>query len=162
MSTPQREPTLQERIKMTESFSSLIHNVALGTLIVAPVLILMPPRKLDLYTFMLSSAMLASTNQLVKERTGAGLLYQLPGARKPMEQRRLLEETISRPSVKENLDKHGWKEARLREEQEKLDAGEGYGSMIVDQIWDVWNQGENKMEEVKRKDEEVVQQKKKG
>ena len=44
----------------------------------------------------------------------------------------------------------GWKERRLREEQEKINQGEGYGSMIMDQIWEVWNWGDkNKAEEVK-------------
>lgn len=38
----------------------------------------------------------------------------------------------------------GWKERRLREEQEKIVQGEGYGSMIMDQIWEVWNWGKKK------------------
>ena len=31
--------------------------------------------------------------------------------------------------------KEDWKAERLKEEQEKLDQGEGYGDMIKDQIW---------------------------
>ena len=33
----------------------------------------------------------------------------------------------------------GWKDRRLREERERLAKGEGYGDMIMDQIWEVWN-----------------------
>ena len=38
-------------------------------------------------------------------------------------------------------EKAGWKERRLAEEQEKISQGEGYGDMIMDQIWEVWNWG---------------------
>ena len=65
---PPKEPTLEERIHLTSSFTKLIHNVSIGTLVVAPLLIALPPRKLDLYTFFLSSAVVASANQLVKGR----------------------------------------------------------------------------------------------
>lgn len=196
--SPSREPTLEQRIHMTSSFQSFLHNASLLVLVGAPILIALPPRKLDLYTFSLTGAFVASANQIVKERTGAGMLYQLPGVRLPPAAieyqermklreggRRLLEEGQSqqqdRPSVQEQLQKHqvqhrepqglekaakdlwmggekeGWKAKRLAEEQKKLDEGEGYGSMIVDQIWEVWNQGKDKAEEIKEKDEEVVE-----
>ena len=56
----------------------------------------------------------------------------------------------------------GWKERRLKEEQEKLDQGEGYWDMIVDQVWEVWNWGEKKAEDLKEKDEEVVESRRKS
>lgn len=37
----------------------------------------------------------------------------------------------------------GWKERRLREEQEALDSGKGYGDLIKEHIWDVWTWGKN-------------------
>jgi len=197
---PSREPTLEQRIHMTSSFQTFLHTTSLTLLFGVPILIALPPRKLDLYTFSLTGAFIASANHLVKERTGAGLLYQLPGVRLPAAAieyqermklreggRRLLEEgqiTQERPSIQETLEKHqagtgashreaqglekkakeiwmggekeGWKERRLAEEQRKLDEGEGYGSMIVDQIWEVWNQGKVTADEVREKDEEVV------
>lgn len=33
----------------------------------------------------------------------------------------------------------GWKERRLREEQQALDEGKGYGDLIKKHIWEVWN-----------------------
>ena len=55
--------------------------------------------------------------------------------------------------------KEDWKAERLKEEQEKLDQGEGYGDMIKDQIWDVWTWGQGQAEEVKERDEKVVREK---
>lgn len=34
-----------------------------------------------------------------------------------------------------------WKENRLREEREALEEGKGYGDIIMEQIWEVWNWG---------------------
>lgn len=162
---------------MTNSFHSFLHNASIGMLVVAPILIAIPPRKLDLYTFSLLGGMTASVNHLCKERTGAGLLYQLPGARLPsyaqqyQEEplgRRLLEEDNLQPMLRsqpdvakiskiESATKDDWKKQRLAEEQQKLDEGEGYGGMIMDQIWDVWNQAEKKAEDLKEKDAAVVE-----
>ena len=36
-------------------------------------------------------------------------------------------------------EREGWKERRLREEREALEEGRGYGGLIWDQIWEVWN-----------------------
>lgn len=49
-----------------------------------------------------------------------------------------------------------WKSERLREEREKLARGEGYGSLIMDQIWEVWNWGDKNVETVKQKDVKVL------
>lgn len=38
-------------------------------------------------------------------------------------------------------EEEGWKERRLREEREALEEGRGYGGLIMDQIWEVWNWG---------------------
>lgn len=194
---PSREPTLEQRIHMTDSFGKFLHNLSLTMLVGAPILIALPPRKLDLYTFFLAGSFVAAGNHLVKERTGAGLLYQLPGTRLPpaaveyqqrmkmrdQGQRRLLDEpqlqtgTIQQELEKRKIEhrqpaglekaakdlwmggeKEGWKEKRLAEEQKKLDEGEGYGSMIVDQIWEVWNWGEKKAEDLKETDAKVIKE----
>ena len=49
-----------------------------------------------------------------------------------------------------------WKAKRDQREKEALEEGRGYGGLIMDQVWEVWNWGGKKMEEVKEKDEEVV------
>ena len=164
-------------------------------LFLAPALIALPPRKLDLYTVALAGSFVASANHLTKERTGRGLLGNLPSVnvtrpaaqktkaeefhekyRAEKERKRLLEEPVSvsattsvgrTPSALEAAAKElwmggeteGWKERRLREEQEKINQGEGYGSMIMDQIWEVWNWGEKKGEKITDKDQAFLHRK---
>jgi hypothetical protein len=172
---------------MANDFQSFLHKASLTSLFIAPVLIAIPPRKLDLYTFSLGTAFVLSASYQTRQRRGEGLLATYSPFGKPKradgleaDQRfqqqlpdRLLEEqraqqlggSMLQEKVKESWAKEeaeDWKAKRLREEQEKLDQGEGYGSMIMDQIWEVWNQGEKKAEEIKEKDEEVIQEKKKG
>jgi len=48
-----------------------------------------------------------------------------------------------------------WKQKRDEREKEALEEGRGYGGLILDQIWEVWNQG-------RKKDEEVLTAKKEG
>jgi hypothetical protein len=189
---------------MTTSYHAFLHNTSLMMLFLAPALIALPPRKLDLYTAALGASLVASANHLTKERTGRGLLGNMPFASRAQaaqrtkeaeefqekyraaekERRRLLvvEESGSgsgsasgssrttwrAPSALEAAAKElwmggeeqGWKERRLREEQDKIAQGEGYGSMIMDQIWEVWNWGEKKGEGIKEKDKEVLYRRK--
>ena len=37
-----------------------------------------------------------------------------------------------------------WKIEREKEIQEDLEEGKGFGDMIMDQIWEVWNWGKTK------------------
>lgn len=55
-----------------------------------------------------------------------------------------------------------WKRKRDEKEKEALEDGRGYGGLIMDQIWEVWNWGKKEAEELKEKDEEVVKAKKDG
>ena len=166
------EPTLEQKMHMTDSYHRFVHNTSIAMLFVAPVLIALPPRKLDFYTFTLGGIFAVSGNQLLRERNGVGILGLLPG--RSMEasvvaasQGRILEEPVKTdPAVKEIMRearqkpivREDWKERRLKEEQEKLDQGEGYGGMIMDQIWDVWNWGEKKAEKLESKDKQVVRE----
>jgi len=187
---------------MRDAYTSFKHNTSLAMLVIAPVLIAIPPRKLDLYTFALGGAFVLSANQLTKERTGVGLLSQWPGGaggerltpqaqefqaqmRAQKDRKRLLDQGGVPDEVSQRTagggrpvngleekarqlwmggETEGWKERRLKEEQEKLAQGEGYGSMILDQIWEVWNWDEKKGKELQKKDMEIVaaQQKQAG
>jgi hypothetical protein len=169
------EPTLEQKMHMTDSYHKFVHNTSVAMLFVAPVLIALPPRKLDFYTFTLGGIFAISGNQLLREKNGVGILGLLPG--RSMEasvvaasQGRILEEPVKTdPAVKEIMRearqkpivREDWKERRLKEEQEKLDQGEGYGGMIMDQIWDVWNWGERKAEKLEDKDKQVVREQEK-
>ncbi|KAK2745417.1 hypothetical protein FQN57_003760 [Myotisia sp. PD_48] len=55
------------------------HYTALTFLVAAPIIIALPPRKLDLYTISLGTAFFFSANHLTVERTGTGLLTHVGG-----------------------------------------------------------------------------------
>jgi hypothetical protein len=170
---------LAHRQRVFNDYSRFLNVTTLAGCILAPALIALPPRKLDLYTFSLGTAFVLSLDYQSKQRTGLGLMghtyrpfssRQIGRSRNEngdsvmAQQSRLLEESAPRivqggaESLLQRKMQEDWKQQRLREEQEKLDQGEGYWDMIKDQVWQVWNQEENKMEELKEKDEEVVKQ----
>ncbi|KAN0098181.1 hypothetical protein V8E51_013844 [Hyaloscypha variabilis] len=182
------------------SRANLIHNVSLGALVICPIIILLPPRKLDIYTLGLLSGMFAGGNQLSKEYTGTSILqrfgnrlesisgHELPPKAREM-QARLKEEKLRRAEGIESVRRKGeelaernrvekergllekvwmggesedWKAKRDQKEKEALEEGKGYGGLIMDQIWEVWNWGREKTEEIKEKDEKVVAERKEG
>ena len=49
-----------------------------------------------------------------------------------------------------------WKAKRDQREKEALEEGRGYGGLIMDQIWEVWNWGKNRNQEVMEIDEKVL------
>ena len=100
--------------------------------------------------------------RLDREREGRRLLEEAPAAddgvvvqHKGMEGEVGLFERKAK-EVWMNGETEGWKERRLKVENEKIAKGEGYGSMIVDQISEVWNWGEKKAEEVGMEDKRYL------
>jgi hypothetical protein len=167
------EDDFDQREQMTKDYNKFLNTVSLGTLFVAPILIALPPRKLDFYTFSLGGAWIAAAyhkdlgsgplrgfQQVGMPRSARELKEREKQIAEAREQRRLLEEpgAVSAASGKNMKtgslleekakeiwlggETEGWKERRLREERERLAKGEGYGSMIMDQIWEVWNWGD--------------------
>ncbi|KAL7778024.1 hypothetical protein CFE70_004698 [Pyrenophora teres f. teres 0-1] len=138
--------------------------------LVCPIIALLPPRKLDLYTFSLGVGFYLSADHLTTLRTGRGLVQSmspwravdLPTERAKETQRILREEREKSRKMMERNDgqekgilsklwmgdeEEGWKEKRLEEERKALEEGKGYGEMIIEQIWDVWNWNRNKGKE---------------
>lgn len=173
---------------MQQSYRKFVNGVTLGTLVLAPIMIVLPPRRLSFYTFAwgLSFAAAAVHRDLPAKVYRPIQNLSMPrGARElqerrelerqnalVLERRRLLEERqpgavafavseaernkqqkgpggLLEDKAKEiwmGGETEGWKERRLREEREKLAQGETYGSMIADQIWEVWNWRDKKSE----------------
>ncbi|KAF1972490.1 hypothetical protein BU23DRAFT_555024 [Bimuria novae-zelandiae CBS 107.79] len=50
-------------------------------------------------------------------------------------------------------EEEGWKEKRMEEERRAREEGKGYGEMILEQIWEVWNWGDKKEQKGKREGE---------
>ncbi|KAF7862606.1 hypothetical protein EAF04_007479 [Stromatinia cepivora] len=200
----------------------LLHNASLAALIVCPLVMMIPPRKMDVYTFALMTTTFIGGNHLAYEYTGVSMMTRIQSRvtsfsstelpekaketqrriREAQEKKRMEEsgkfvgktfksqEGVKGEGVLEALEKRSagqptvemvqeggkegvlekiwlggegkdWKEKRDQKEKEALEAGKGYGDLIMEQIWEVWNGGKKKVGEVKEADEKVVEGKKK-
>ncbi|EFE42755.1 conserved hypothetical protein [Trichophyton verrucosum HKI 0517] len=63
--------------KRAEDYKRFKLYAAVGIGVAAPILIALPPRKLDVYTAALVTACVASVDYLLTERTGKGILSQM-------------------------------------------------------------------------------------
>jgi hypothetical protein len=212
MSTSTPQPPSSSPVLDASSQAKIIHNVALGALIVCPIVILLPPRKLDIYTLALVGGTFFGANQLTYESTGTSIVsrqkrwmesmspgQELPPKALEMQARlkaekeyrlmqasemvkgkeeregKVLQELARKKEedrVKEEKERglvekiwmgsegDDWRAKRAKREKEALAEGRGYGGLIMDQIWEVWNWGQVKAEEVKEIDEKVVQKRK--
>lgn len=70
--TQPEEPPLPPRI-------AVIHNAALAGAIISPLVMLLPPRKMDIRFFVLAGAFSLSTNQLAYEYTGTSIYSRSVG-----------------------------------------------------------------------------------
>jgi hypothetical protein len=160
-SQPEPPPTLAER--QQQQFRTAKRNFALAAFVLCPTIALLPPRKLDLYTFALSGAWLTSANHITKEYSGRSIWQRLAAnpvvselpTERAREMQRRFQEARREKQRKGALEKvwmgnedEDWKEKRLQREQEVLDKGEGYGTLIMDQIREVWK-GQKKENEGK-------------
>lgn len=164
----QRKPTPDETIK----YAKTLHNVALFTLVACPVLALLPPRKLDIYTIVLGGTTLYSGNYLIREQTGRPIWHHITGTQNraivngELQPSRAQSTGLSQelqhareglqkfekhtPSVTEHLNasqRAAWKAQREQEIKDDIDEGKGIGDMIMDQVWSVWNWGKKTEEE---------------
>ncbi|KAK4903465.1 hypothetical protein LTR27_000396 [Elasticomyces elasticus] len=158
---PQRQPTLSE----TDRYARTIHNVALCALVACPAVALLPPRKFDFFTFGLIATTAYSANYLTRERTGRSIWQHVGGVNQSV----VAAESSPMPAVQSSLKKDlqsardemqrsqteskltaehsqaaqsardAWKAQREKEIQDDLDVGKGFGEMITDQIYEVWN-----------------------
>lgn len=204
--TPQNPSSSQPTLDAA-SRAQILHNVSLGALIVCPIIILLPPRKFDIYTIALLTGTALGGNQILQERTGRSLVTRWqetlqktstgslpPKALETQEairreraaqheeklrreryavdgqkdgvlgeiERRKEEEKEKARNLLEKVwmgsEGEDWKSKRDQREKEALEDGRGYGGLIMDQIWEVWNWGKDKTEEVREKDEEVLEE----
>ena len=169
MATPTQQPPIppEERLALEQQarYQRITRNLAIGGVVLCPIIAILPPRKLDLYTFSLGVGFYLSADHLVTLRTGRGLVQnlspmravELPTERARETQRILAEEREKGRKALEKQgeekekergvlaklwmgdEKEGWKERRLEEEKKALEEGKSYTDMIFEQIWDVWN-----------------------
>ena len=190
MSTPQPPLTPDQRLALEQKarYDKFTRNVAIGGVIICPIIAFMPPRKLDLYTFALGIGTYLSADHLSTSYTGRGLVdriafprfdpvLELPTEKAKETQRKIREkeelerrrqalregrESLGEKEENKSIfhrlwmgdEKEGWKERRMVEERRALEEGKTYTSIIMDQIWEVWNWDKKKDgEEESKKDE---------
>lgn len=122
-------PSDSESAQMRDSFETFLYRTSQATLVVAPVLILLPPRKIDFYTFALSGAFVVSAGHLYQQRqanTPSKGSFLMPAKAKELQaqlasdkererQRRLLEEPGSVATDAEKRRSGGLLEEKARE-----------------------------------------------
>lgn len=155
------EPALPPR-------SPIIHNIALAGAIITPLVMLLPPRKMDIRFFVLAGTFSLATNQLAYEYTGQSIYGRfgnrvgnvfdnsLPeGARKTQlllreqkekeaaeKQRQMQEKNKTAGMVKDiwmGGESEDWQEKRAEEHRKSMEEGKGLSGIIFEQIADVWN-----------------------
>lgn len=165
MATPQAPLTPEERLAQEQRarYDRITRNLAIGGAIICPAIMIMPPRKLDLYTFSLGVGFYLSADHLAQTYNGRPLHRQLSFSspikelptEKAKETSRIMKERedlerIRREGVQGEKrpfwykfwmgdETDGWKERRMEEERKALEEGKSYTDMIFEQIWDVWN-----------------------
>ena len=138
----QRQPT-----SPSENITS---KLSLVTLVVCPVLALLPPRKLDLYTFSLGAAFVVAANHQTQLRSGKGILLNIYARRKEESDQKQRQKTWEAWEADESGTKGlakriwmgdakaDWKEKRMQEERENAEQGKGISDVIIDQVKEVW------------------------
>ncbi|PPJ58597.1 hypothetical protein CBER1_03553 [Cercospora berteroae] len=133
-----------------EKYRKTVHNVALAALVTCPILALLPPRKLDIYTIGLIATTGYSANYLVRERSGRSIWQTVTRQPAAFPASRM-EQSVVGEIQKEGRVGHeyqsGWKAERQKEIKEDVEEGKDFSDMIIDQIWEVWNQGKGKKED---------------
>ncbi|KAF7551546.1 hypothetical protein G7046_g7695 [Stylonectria norvegica] len=148
--------------------NNFLHNSAIAGTIIAPLAMLLPPRKLDLRFFVLMGAFSIASNQLAYEYTGQSIYGRfgsrmgslvstdLPeGAKRTQKLLREQREREAADKKQEAEDKKGiarvlndtwlggepedWKAKRAEEHNKKFEEGKGIGDLIVEQVADVWS-----------------------
>jgi hypothetical protein len=136
--------------------------------VACPLLMLLPPRKLDFFTAGLGITTVYSTNYLVRDSTGRSIQQHLTGYRPPvvprenmqtdeartqasdairLERQEALMASKERASIAEQVEaskQAKWAQERNQEVQDALDVGKGFGDIIIDQVYEVWNWGKKR------------------
>ncbi|WYZ38973.1 hypothetical protein EsH8_III_000887 [Colletotrichum jinshuiense] len=167
----------------------LVHNTAIAAAVICPLIMLIPPRRVDWRFFMLTTGFSASTNQLAYDWTGQSIYQRVqsrfarmfPTALPEQAQRTkqlLREERMRREGLteeqmraieykKRNLaqrlwygnEPEDWDAKRGQEHAKALAEGKGLGDLIAEQVSEVWASSK-KEEDKKKKDGEDSSEKK--
>ncbi|KAH6892104.1 hypothetical protein B0T10DRAFT_483029 [Thelonectria olida] len=148
--------------------NAFIHNSAIAGAIITPIVMALPPRKMDIRFFVLAGAFSLATNQLAYEYTGQSIYGRfgnrmgsmfgtdLPeGAKRTQQLLREHREREAAEKAKAAEDKKGiakvlndtwmggesedWREKRAEEHRKKFAEGQGFGDIIMSQVAEVFS-----------------------
>ncbi|KAI5840317.1 hypothetical protein DFP73DRAFT_559516 [Morchella snyderi] len=123
----------REYLAQQHKYEALRYRISLGLLVACPALALIPPRKLDWYTFGLGSAWLYCLNDV----TDAHGRNMWRGFRRHEDVAKRL---ATKPEV-DGVKVGGWKgEKIVKDMRKREEEADSVGSIIMEQIWDVWEQ----------------------
>ena len=152
-----------------DQVEKFLKNSAIAGVVICPLAMLLPPRKVDIRFFVLASTFSLSTSHLAKVYTGEslyarfqrranGILSSASGlpAEAQRTQQLLREHRAAQEQAKQQEQKKqglakvvddvwmggedkDWKKKRLEEHQKSFDEGKGMTGIIMDQISDVWS-----------------------
>lgn len=150
-----------------DQVANFLKSSAIAGAVICPLVMALPPRKLDIRFFVLTSAFSLSTNHLASIYTGESLyqrftrranaLATLPNQLPPEAQKtqQLLREHREREKLEKEKREGGiqkvakdvwmggederWSERRAEEHRAKFEEGKGMTGIIMDQISEVWS-----------------------
>lgn len=76
-SSPSTRPVPQLALQRQDSYGKTLHILSWSCLILCPILIALPPRKLDLFTSCLGLGTVLSANKIHRDRYGTGILARI-------------------------------------------------------------------------------------
>lgn len=151
MAQPQTEAAKQAEKPELPPRNPVIHNAAIAGAVLTPLVMLLPPRKMDLRFFVLAGAFSISTNQLAYAYTGQSL-YGRFGSRVGSVFDTSLPEGAQR--TQQLIREQRAKEAALRQKsQQQQDEQTGDNKSASKVLKDVWMGGEGEDWKQKRAEE---------
>ncbi|KAG0635818.1 hypothetical protein HOY80DRAFT_892392 [Tuber brumale] len=142
-------PTLQRFVDNQASYTALRYRASLGVLVVAPALVFLPPRKMDLFTFGLGASWLYCLGEVANQHgrnpwRGFKRYEQFGGEK--LEGR----DTGRVADVNGELVRAGgWKGEKVVRDIRPKEEGKSISEIITERVWDVWEQKDRDREEGK-------------
>ena len=147
-------PTSQDLLDSQARYKALRYRTSLGILVVAPALILLPPRKMDIFTFGLGASWVYCLGEVADQHgrdpwRGFKRYEQLE--KEKLESRgtgRVAE--VNGRLVNASGRWKGEKVVRDVQPKEEEEEGKSISAIIMQQVWDVWEQKDRNQEAGKK------------
>lgn len=122
----------RELLQQQQRYYDLRYKISAALLVACPALALLPPRKIDFYTFGLGSAWFYCLTE-VSSAHGRDMWR---GFRRKED---ITPKMAQKAEVK-GAKVGGWKGEIIKDYKKREEEADSYGSIIMEQIWDVWEQ----------------------